>query len=143
MNVLILFETQTGTTQYVAETVAKELTTAGHTVKLHSLKYDGKQLDFAQYQLVLIGAPTYDDGLLEVTMRQYIRENKPDFRTQKVAVFGLGDSSYPQFCTAARFLETWVKTCGGRPLIPTLKVDGFPDDLSPILAWTRELITTL
>jgi len=139
MRVLIVYETLTGTTQYVAEVMQTKLAELGHQTDLHSVRYQGQAPDFSQYQMVIFGAPTYDDGKLEQGMRVFITKNKIDLSTLKVAVFGLGNSGYPQFCTAATILEEWVSQQGGHVQVPTLKVDGFPDDVSPIQDWIVEL----
>jgi flavodoxin len=140
MKVKIVFETQTGTTQYVAEIIQKQLQAAGHTADLHSIKYQGQTPDFTGYDMVLFGAPTYEDGKLENTMRIYITKTTLDMSKMKVAVFGLGNSFYPLFCKSADALEEWVKKNNGAPLIPALRVDGFPDNLEPITSWTAQLI---
>jgi flavodoxin len=143
MHVKIIFETQTGTTQYVAELIKKKLDAAGHSVTLHSLKYNGLQPDFSDTDVVVFGAPTYDDGYLEKTVREWIAQVSPDLSKLKVAVFGLGNRTYPQFCKAADLLEEWVQKNRGMLLVPTLRVDHFPDDTQPILAWADQMITAL
>lgn len=139
MNVVIVFETLTGTTQYVAEVMQTKLVELGHQVDLHSVRYQGQEPDFSKYQVVLFGAPTYDDGKLEQGMRVFIAKSKVDLSQLKVAVFGLGNSSYPQFCIAADVLEQWVSQQGGHVAIPSLRIDGFPDDVTPIQDWIVEL----
>jgi|GEM_PF-599869 len=139
MRIKIIYETQTGTTQYVSEVMQEKLTELGHQVDLHSVRYDGHSPDIIGYDALLIGAPTYEDGKLETAMRVFIARFTPNLSTYKVAVFGLGNSTYPQFCTSATILEDWVKKHGGTPLMPALKIDGFPDDLAPIEKWIAEL----
>ncbi|MBW7955305.1 flavodoxin family protein [Patescibacteria group bacterium] len=135
MKAVIIYETLTGTTQYVAEAMQTQLKELGHEVDLHSLRYQGNQPDLSQYELILFGAPTYEDGKLEQAMRVFIARCKEDLSKYKVAVFGLGNSSYPQFCTSAKILEEWVIKQNGKPLVPVLRIDGFPDDMSPIEEW--------
>lgn len=139
MKILIVYETLTGTTQYVAELMSDRLTELGHQVTLHSVRYQGNQPELASFDVLIFGAPTYDDGKLEQGMKVFITKTKFDFSPKKVAVFGLGNSTYPQFCTAADILSDWVRQQQGQLLLPTLKVDGFPDDTSPILDWVTEL----
>jgi len=143
MRVLIVYETLTGTTQYVAEVMQTKLGELGHQSDLHSVRYQGQTPEFKNYQLIIFGAPTYDDGKLEQGMRVFITKCKEDLSAMKVAVFGLGNSSYPQFCTAATVLEDWVIQQHGHVQIPTLKIDGFPDDVSPIQDWIVELDTSV
>ena len=143
MNIKIIYETQNGNTQYVAEVMQKLLGQVGHTVALHSAKYNGFQPDLANTQALLFGAPTYDDGYLEKTMQDLIAQFNPDLSQHKVAVFGLGNRIYPQFCKAADVLEEWVKKNNGVPVISTLRIDNFPDDLTPIEQWVNQLQQTL
>jgi|SRR5579859_1851003 len=143
MNIKIIYETQNGNTQYVAEVMQKILTQHGHEVSLHSPKYNGLQPDLTNTQALLFGAPTYDDGYLEKTMRDFITQFNPDLSQHKVAVFGLGNRIYPQFCKSADFLEEWVKKNNGVPVVSSLRIDNFPDDLSPIEQWIGQLHQTL
>jgi flavodoxin I len=139
MKVVIVYETLTGTTQYVAEVMKDTLVEHGHTVDLHSVRYQGLEPKILDYDVILFGAPTYEDGKLEQGMRNFIARCKENLAAKKVAVFGLGNSTYPQFCVSAQILEDWVIKQSGTPLIPTLKVDGFPDDISPITTWIHQL----
>lgn len=140
MNILIVYETQTGTTQYVAEVMQRELSSLSHQVKLHSIRYDGNSPDLSQADLVIFGGPTYDDGLLEKTLREFIQQFHPQLAEKKVAVFGLGNRSYPQFCKAADILEAWVVQSGGKCLVPSLRVDGWPNHLQQVQEWCQLVI---
>ena len=143
MNILIVYETQNGTTQYVAETIQKQLQELGHTATLHSVRVQGMEPKLDQYDAVLFGAPTYEDGKLENTMRVYTAKTSTDFSQKKVAVFGLGNSFYPQFCTSASLLAEWVQKNKGVVLLDPLKIDGFPDNLEPIQTWVKQLAEKL
>lgn len=139
MRAIIVYNTQTGTTQYVAEILQSKLQEFGHQVDLHSVREQGSDLDFSSYQMVILASPTYDDGKLEQGMRVFITKCKADLSPLKMAVVGLGNTSYPQFCTAATILEEWVIQQKGHVQIPTLRIDGFPDDVTPIQDWVVEL----
>lgn len=139
MTIKIIFETQNGSTQYVAEVMQSQLQKLGHQVHLHSVKYQGNEPSLEGMDVVIFGAPTYDDGKLEKKMLEFITAFNPDFTQQKVAVFGLGNRTYPQFCVAADILEDWVKKNGGQLLVETLRVDGFPDHLEHIQAFTQSI----
>ena len=143
MKIKIIYETQNGTTQYVTEIMQQELQKHGHEVDLHSVRAKGQNVDLAGYDVVLFGAPTYDDGKLETAMKVFITRFNDDLSKYKVAVFGLGNRTYPQFCTAATILEDWVKQKGGVPMVETLKIDGFPDNLQPIESWIAQIVEKL
>jgi flavodoxin I len=135
MKIKIIFDTQTGTTQYVAELMQKKLISLGHQADLHSIRVNGDSPSLDGYEAVLFGAPTYEDGKLETSMRVFITKFSADLSSYKVAVFGLGNSSYPQFCTSAKILEDFVIKNNGKPTQPALKIDGFPDDTKSIEEW--------
>lgn len=143
MNILIVYETQNGTTQYVAEVMQQQLKDKGHQATLHSVRLQGMEPNYALYDAVLFGAPTYEDGKIENAMRVFIAKSHPDFSQKKVAVFGLGNRFYPQFCYSADTLAEWVKKNQGTLLVEPLKIDGFPDDLTPINAWIDQVVAAL
>jgi flavodoxin I len=139
MKLKIIYETETGTTQYVAEEMQKHLKALGHEADLHSVRVQGFTPDITGYDAVLFGAPTYEDGQLERTMKVFITRTKWDLSKHIVGVFGLGNSSYPQFCVAADVLEEWVKQNQGKVTGQILRIDGFPEDIRPILAWVEQV----
>jgi len=143
MNILILYETQNGSTQYVVEVMKSTLEKSNHQVTLHSLKYQGVTPDIESNDVIIFGAPTYDDGKLEKTMLAFISSFKADLSQKKVAVFGLGNRTYPQFCVSATILTEYVQSCHGQVLLEPLRVDGFPDDVTPITTWVSQLLAVI
>lgn len=143
MNIKIVYETQSGTTQYVAEIIQQTLQTAGHQVTLHSVKSDGFEPSFEGVDAVIFGGPTYDDGKLEHNLADFTQKFQPDLSKLKVTVFGLGNSSYPHFCTSASLLEGWVKQRGGKLVTESLMVDGFPDDTTAIEEYAQRVSAAL
>jgi flavodoxin I len=143
MNIKIIYETQTGTTQYVAEVMEDTLKTAGHTVTLHSVRYQGNKPVLDGVDVVLFGAPTYEDGKLETAMNVFTKTDNVDLSKYKVAVFGLGNSTYPLFCKSAGILKEWVESKGGKVVVEPLMIDGFPDDITPIQDWIKRLLSSL
>lgn len=139
MKILIIFETQNGTTQYVSEVIQKQLKDLGHTAQLHSIKSQGMEPDVSGFDVILFGAPTYEDGKLEATMRVFTAKTRLSLEGKKVAVFGLGNSFYPQFCYSADILSDWVKERKGTLITESLKIDAFPDNLTPIENWISSL----
>jgi flavodoxin len=140
MNVKIIYETQTGTTQYVAEVMESVLKTLGHQVTLHSVRTKGNQPELEGFDLVLFGSPTYEDGKLENAMNVFTKTFHSDLSKYKIGVFGLGNSTYPLFCKSAEILQQWVEGQGGKVLTEPLMIDGFPDDISPISEWVKKVL---
>jgi len=137
MKILVLFSTMMGTTGEVAKRVEKNLTESDNEVNLYNI-FDNPHIDFSGYEMVVIGAPTYDEGL-EYGMRDYIEQHNPDLSQQKIAVFGLGDKIYPEYCTAVDILEKWVIKNNGTLSIQSLRIDGYPTDMKDIDAWTNQI----
>lgn len=139
MKVKIIYSTQSGTTEYVAEVMQKHLSTLGHLADLHNVK-KAEALDLNGYDAILFGAPTYENGRLESGMQKFVTSFKSDFSKYKIGVFGLGNSMYPEFCTSAQILHDWVIQQHGKVTTSPLRVDGFPEDVTPLQHWVEEFI---
>ncbi|KUK79832.1 MAG: Flavodoxin [Microgenomates bacterium 39_7] len=123
--ILIVYGSTTGNTEMVAEQIMDLLEES--SPELQDVA-DINPEDFGKYDLLIMGSSTWDDGLLQADFRDFVNNNELDLSGKKVAVFGLGDSSYPDFCEAATLLEEVVNKSGGELLLESLKLDGFPDE---------------
>jgi flavodoxin I len=139
MTFLILYETQAGTTQFVASLLQKHLQALGHQITLHQVSVDG-QPDLGQYQGLIVGAPTYHHGQIDFNMANFLEEFKPNLNQKTVGAFGLGDSMYDEYCTSADVLQEWLKSRGGKPKVQPLKIDGYPDDENVLQKWVDSLL---
>lgn len=137
MKILILFSTMMGTTEEVAKRIQKNLMTSGNQVDLFNV-FDDSQANVSNYDVLILGAPTYDEGL-EVNMKQYIDEQNPNLSKQKTAIFGLGDKMYPKYCTSVDILEKWVIKNSGKLSIESLRIDGYPLTMEFIDVWVKEI----
>jgi flavodoxin len=136
MKILILFETEAGTTQFVATLIKKHLNEHGQEADLHQASLDGLP-KLEKYDGLIMGAPTYHHGQLPQHMADFLADFKPDLHKKLVAAYGLGDSMYPEYCTAADLLQDWLKSRGGVPTTEPLKIDGYPDDLEGLNRWVE------
>jgi flavodoxin len=143
MKVSIIYGTEVGTTQYVAEFFGKKMSELGHEVVLFQAGQQSGEPDLKQSEVVLIGSPTYYGGQPIASMGELISHFSPNLQKLKVAVFALGDQGYSHFCGAADVLETWVAHHGGTLLVPTLKIDGYPSDLTPLREWIELVVSRL
>lgn len=86
----IYYGTTSGNTQDVAEEIAKKLNI--EKADLHdTAKADA---NYAAYDVILFGSPTYGSGDLQDDWEDYIDKVKSsDLNGKKVALFGCGDSS--------------------------------------------------
>ncbi len=152
MNILIIYGTNSSGTGVVAETIAKRLITAGHTATVqHARDTTPKDLQ-RQVDLIILGSCTWErftseGARLEGQLQQHmfaLTEAVQEPVKQKFALFGLGDSSYTNFCAAANHLEAAVQRWDGTTIVPTLRIDGYFFDLEKnrqrVDAWTDELV---
>jgi flavodoxin len=86
--------------------------------------------EFGNFDLVVLGSPSWDfedkEGWPHEDYLPFMEQAKQkSFEGKKFAVFGLGDSSYTQFCGAVAHLEELVKAMKGALITESLKIDGF------------------
>lgn len=124
-DVLIVYGSTTGNTEMVAEQVMELL--EGKDVTLKDVA-DVTPEELGEFEAVIMGSSTWDDGLLQADFRDFAEDLDVSLSGKKMAVFGLGDSSYPAFCEAAGLLEEVVAKLGGELIVESLKIDGFPDE---------------
>lgn len=138
-SVLVAYGSTTGNTEMVAEQVVDCL--EGLEPKLEDIA-DVNSADLTSYDILILGSSTWDDGLLQADFREFAENLDVDLSGKKVAVFGLGDSSYPDFCEAANILEEVVTKLGAELLVESLKIDGFPDEEQneeKVKAWCKKI----
>ncbi len=137
--ILIVYGSTTGNTEMVAEEIMDSL--KDHEVSLQDVA-DTSPEDLTEYDVLVLGSSTWDDGLLQQDFRDFVEGLEADLAGKKLAIFGLGDSNYPDFCEAADILEGTFTKLGGKTIVTTLKIDGFPDEEEneqKIEAWSKEL----
>lgn len=118
--VTLISASQTGNARRVAETLTAQLQNAGIAAKLTAAAdYKAKQL--ADEDIVLFITSTQGEGEPPeeaVPLFKLLGGKKaPNLAQIQFAVLGLGDSSYPKFCGAARDLDTWLAKLGGKRLL--------------------------
>ncbi|MGX1808292.1 flavodoxin domain-containing protein [Nocardia sp. NPDC055321] len=94
MRVVILFGSELGTSELVAEAIADEL--SGHDVSVFDmLDFDPDDLDTGDFHIVVCS--TYGDGELPTGAEPFFNAldaTAPDLTGLRFAVFGLGDIIY-------------------------------------------------
>lgn len=146
MNILLVWATNSGTTQTVAQMVSDALTAAGHTVTSKEVREVTPQ-DFTAAQAILLGSPSWDfeghEGYPHEDFLPFIEKMKTTEVAKPFAVFGLGDSSYKFYNGAVDHLEEFVKNMKGTLVVPSLKIDKFYNDQTgntdKVNAWIEEL----
>ena len=111
----LFYGTTTGKTETVAEIIQAELGGDG-VVESHDIA-DATEDDFANYEYLIIGCPTWDIGELQSDWDGFFEElDNINFSDKKVAYFGTGDQiGYTEnFQDAMGILEEKISSLGGQ-----------------------------
>ena len=82
------------------------------------------------FHAVIFASPTWDDMYSEgqplPEIKEYLESlTAKDLAGKKVAVLGLGDTSYEHFCGAVDVIESILKKLGVVPIVPSLRIDKY------------------
>lgn len=122
----VVYGSQTGNARRVAEALAERVRDAGLAVRLlRADAYPLRELKDERYLAIVIstqgdGDPP-DDALGFVEHLSSARA--PKLEGLRFAVFGLGDSSYPQFCAVGRQIDARLEALGASRWLPRVDAD--------------------
>ena len=145
-DILLIYGTTTGNTEVVASKINQYLTEANHNVTLKNVAQTSVE-ELNNYQNIIIGSSTWDDGQLQSDVAEFIQKFKASSLSlagKKIAIFSLGDIGYPEFCASGELLEKALITDGVSLVDQILKIDGFPDmeeNLKNIEIWSKKIAT--
>lgn len=147
MDILIVYETYSSTTETVSGIIAKNLSEKGHTVAIHRMKDDMSFME-EKHDLVIFATPSWfdrgEEGQPHMAFLQYMDEHtNDDFSALSCAFVGLGDSSYAHFCLAIDTLEDFFTKRGAKNIGETLKLDNFyfnsEQETKKLISWIDKL----
>ena len=151
MNVLIVYATNSSGTLTASEIVERVLAAAGFSVMRKSADTISPA-EIGEYDAVVFGSCTWNvtikDRVAEGQLQQHFRKLETNmkgmsFPNVKFAVFGLGDSSYTNFCAAADHLVGLVSRLQGIKVGETLKLDEFyfhlAENSKRVEEWTKSI----
>ncbi|MGE9266876.1 MAG: flavodoxin domain-containing protein [Verrucomicrobiales bacterium] len=142
--VTILWGSQTGNSEGLAKKLAKKLSAAGHQPTV---------IDMADYELAKLGTETrlllitstYGDGEAPDNAADLLTSLKSaeglDLSKLEYAVFGLGDTEYPDFCQCSKDFDAALARLGAKSLLP--RVDSDVDFEEPFEEWLGALSESL
>ncbi len=110
----LFYGTQTGKTELIAEIIQQEL--GNNAVDIYDMS-QAEVDDFAGYQHLIIGAPTWNIGELSSDWEAFFPDlDEINFNGKKVAYFGVGDQvGYADnFLDAIGILEEKISELGGK-----------------------------
>ena len=142
--ITVISASQTGNARRVAEQLRDDLTAAGLGVTLvNAGDYKFKQI--AQEKLLLVVASTQGEGEPPeeaVALHKYLFSKKaPQMAGTAFAVFGLGDTSYENFCQTGKDFDARLAELGGERLFD--RADADVDFKSAAEAWRKQIVDVL
>ncbi|MDB5747226.1 MAG: oxidoreductase [Massilia sp.] len=136
---LVVYASQTGNAEYLAQQTAATLTTGGLSARAVCISsLDEAALAGATRALFI--ASTYGEGDSPDTAARFAgvtMAGNADLSQLRYGVLALGDSSYAHYRGFGRALDGWLRARGATPLFERIDVDrGNPDAIS---AWQHQL----
>jgi flavodoxin I len=125
----LFYGTQTGKTEQIASMIQEEL--GEDMVDIHDMS-DVRVSDFVDYQHLIIGVPTWNNGELSSDWEAFFPElDDIDFNGKTVAYFGVGDQTgyADTFMDAIGILEAKISSQGGKTVCPW-STDGYDFEAS-------------
>jgi sulfite reductase (NADPH) flavoprotein alpha-component len=139
--VLVLFGTQTGNSEAVANRLARKLTAAGVPSRVANFSEYGF-LDLSRETRLAAVTSTYGEGEMPDDAAEFWKSLCSPKARQLDAlhftVLGLGDSSYEKFCQAAKDLDRRLEELGARRIHPCVCCD--VDFAEPSSAWIDAVV---
>lgn len=140
MTLAILYGTETGNAEMLAEDIAAHL---GDVPVTNLADFD--PADFDTGTLYLIVTSTYGDGELPASAKPFAEKmaaQSPDLTGLRFAVFGMGDSAYPEtFNFGGKRIEELLTAAGAMMLGERVTHDASGPDMAEDLAlpWASAL----
>jgi len=150
MKVLVVYATLSGSTMAAADLITATIKSAGHEVT--ELTADSITSDtVSSYAALVIGSPSWEDegkdGQPLPEVKKFVESlSSASLTGKKIAVFGLGDTSYPHFCGAVDIIEEKLNAIGIAVTVPSLKIDRYyssPDNEPKVREWASAFSAVL
>ena len=143
MQIALLYGTETGNAEMLAEDIAAHL--SDHDASVTNLS-DFDPADFDTDTFYIIVCSTYGDGELPASAQPFaarMEAQKPSLDGIRFAVFGMGDSEYPEtFNFGGKRMEELLASAGaelvGERVTHNASGDDMADDLA--LPWVDDIL---
>ncbi len=142
MEIKILFGSETGNSEGLAQGAKKDLQNCGYKVDILDMA-DLTVSDLAKFKNVLLITSTWGDGDPPTNAENFYKELKSttsaDLSELNYAVFAIGQSFYENFCKAGEDFDKFFAKFGAKRIIPIQTSDDDFDEKFPI--WLQEIKT--
>lgn len=133
MEITIIYGTETGNSESLAQDARAKLTKLGHQAKVVDMEgMTVEQLKNAGTLLVITS--TWGDGEPPTnaeTLHQELKDSSEDLSEVSYAVFALGDEFYENFCQAGKDFDSFLERLKAQRLLPVVLSNGDHDDTFP------------
>lgn len=140
----VLYGSETGNAEVVADDTVAALRARGVTVEQHELN-DVEPDALAAMARVLVVCSTYGEGEMpdnaELFWRALAADAAPRLESTSFAVCALGDTGYTDFCQAGRLLDTRFEQLGATRLLSRVDCDYDYEDAAD--GWRAEIVELL
>ncbi|TSB45587.1 flavodoxin [Alkalicoccobacillus porphyridii] len=125
--IVLVFASMSGNTEDIADLITGKLRDKGFEVDLEEMEdYDPENL--AEYDGIVLGSYTWGDGDLPYEADDFYEAlGDVDLSAKPAAVFGSGDTVYPEFCEAVHIFERKLTECGTNLVTQGLKIEFIPE----------------
>jgi len=132
---LVLYASQTGQAEEIARESAASLVAGGRdALAVSTDKVSLAQLRAAKHILCVVSTTGEGDAPDEaLRFEKTLMRETPDLAGRTVAVLGLGDRKYDQFCAFGHRVFNWLVSCGAEAVSPTIEVDDL--DAAALKRW--------
>ncbi|CAN5434023.1 sulfite reductase flavoprotein subunit alpha [soil metagenome] len=141
IDVQVIYASQTGNAEQLAERTAAALREAGETVELLALgEVDAERLSGSARRLFI--ASTTGEGDAPDSALRFVGEtmSKPlELSGLHYGVLALGDREYKNFCAFGHALDRWLRANGATALFDAVEVDN--SDQGALRHWLQQLAT--
>lgn len=126
INLTILFGTETGHSQGLAERLGEKASFKGINAQVYSL-YDYNYKKLKDEENVVVIVSTHGEGDppdMAEDFHKYVTGNRaPQLESTNFSVLALGDKTYRNFCKTGEDIDDALKNCGGFRITPMVKCD--------------------
>ncbi|MCS0673669.1 flavodoxin [Cytobacillus firmus] len=128
MKIGVFYASMSGNTEAIADIISGELKDQNHDVDLEDFMSVQNAAELLNYDLTFIGLYTWGDGDYPDECLDMIEEiEQLDLENHPFAIFGSGDTSYPEFCGALDHLQRLIEEQGGTVVGNPLRIEFNPE----------------
>lgn len=142
--VLLMYGSQSGNAEGLAEEYAEQLVAAGYEAPVYCLD-EFEEVDLSKEKALLIMTSTWGDGDPPDNAIDFWKaisdDSYPRIEGLSYSVLALGDSNYIDFCGAGKAFDERLAALGATPLVP--RVDCDVDFEEPAAGWFEQVAVTL